>query len=179
MSAATEQWNSVAMVATVRVNVCKIKALKTCLNDTCSPAIVTSTACLLIFMCVNLQRLFILKPSDLLFWLSVGYTAYSACCLLDMAFVSEDLAKEARKLKQAAESMAAVDPTSEYLIQVRYLYDSIEPEEMCLSGAGFFRLDRALLLTMAGAVITYAIILMQTESDLSQPWNLMQGNVSS
>ncbi|KAH7939441.1 hypothetical protein HPB52_012696 [Rhipicephalus sanguineus] len=96
MSAATEQWNSVAIVATVRVNVCKIKTMKTCLNDTCSPAIVTSTACLLIFMCVNLQRLFILKPDEVLFWLSVGYMAYCACCLIDMVFVSEDLEKEVR-----------------------------------------------------------------------------------
>ncbi|KAH6923992.1 hypothetical protein HPB50_010219 [Hyalomma asiaticum] len=94
MSSVTGQCDPVTVVDTVRVNVCKIKAMKTRLNDLCSPAIVTSSACLLISMCVNLQRLFLLKTNEALFWLSVGYMSYNACCLADMAFVSEDLGKE-------------------------------------------------------------------------------------
>ncbi|XP_075553817.1 gustatory receptor for sugar taste 64e-like [Dermacentor variabilis] len=60
----------------------------------------------------------------------------------------------------------------EYFQQVRYLHNTIEPEEMCFTGSNFFRLDRGLLLTVTGSVITFAVILMQTGGDLKRRMGL-------
>ncbi|XP_037524527.1 uncharacterized protein LOC119401674 [Rhipicephalus sanguineus] len=166
-------------VAIVRGNVCKIKALKASLNDLCGPSIVISTACLLMYSCVNMYRYFILNQSQVHLWLPLVYMTYCAFCLADMAFVSEDLGREAIKLKDTAKGLAIEHPTNEYLIQVRYLHNIIEPEDMCLTGGNFFRLDSGLLVTVTGAVITFGVILVQTGRDLSHQSDLSQGNVST
>ncbi|KAL1421631.1 hypothetical protein MTO96_004020 [Rhipicephalus appendiculatus] len=95
-----------------------------------------------------------------------------------MAFVSEDLGREAMRLKDTAKGLAIEHPTNEYLIQVRYLHNIIEPEEMCFTGGNFFRLDSGLLVTVTGAVITFGVILVQTGRDLSPGSDMNQGNVS-
>ncbi|XP_077558109.1 uncharacterized protein LOC144173647 isoform X2 [Haemaphysalis longicornis] len=55
-----------------------------------------------------------------------------------------------------------------YNRQIQYLHDTIEPDIMCLSGGGFFCLNKALLVSMAGSVITYAVILVQTSDELAE-----------
>ncbi|KAL1425248.1 hypothetical protein MTO96_019398 [Rhipicephalus appendiculatus] len=51
--------------------------------------------------------------------------------------------------------------------EVLFLHDSIDPDEMCLSGAGFFRLGKPMIVSMMGALITYTVILTQTGQQLT------------
>ncbi|XP_065306312.2 gustatory receptor for sugar taste 64e-like [Dermacentor albipictus] len=166
------QLSSVSKIAMVRVNVCKIKALKRRLDKICGPAIVASSASLLALLCLNVYRSFTVDVHELELWLPIVYTVYCCLCLVDMAFVSDDLAKQTRKVKDAAKTVTMLYSPKEYFQQVRYLHNTIEPEEMCFTGSNFFRLDRGLLLTVTGSVITFAVILMQTGGDLKRRMGL-------
>ncbi|XP_037577266.2 uncharacterized protein LOC119459680 [Dermacentor silvarum] len=90
------QLSSVSKIAMVRVNVCKIKALKISLDKICGPAIVASSTSLLALLCLNVYRSFTLDVHELELWLPIVYTVYCCFCLVDMAFVSDDLAKQVR-----------------------------------------------------------------------------------
>ncbi|KAL1430910.1 hypothetical protein MTO96_014758 [Rhipicephalus appendiculatus] len=58
-------------------------------------------------------------------------------------------------------------PCSETTNGMQFLCDTIDPQGMRLSGAEFFSLDRSLLISIAGSVITYTVILVQTNDDIS------------
>ncbi|XP_077494845.1 uncharacterized protein LOC144105599 isoform X2 [Amblyomma americanum] len=151
----------------VRANVCKIKALKAVINSVWSPMILVSSASLLGSLCMTLYRSFHVTALALVdTWIAVTYTAYSTLGFVDFVLTSSDLASEVRKLKDAVKNAALLEPTNPYSHQVQYLHDIIEPDEMCLTAGGFFRLDRSLLVTMAGSVITFTVILVQTSDDL-------------
>ncbi|XP_075730715.1 uncharacterized protein LOC142774206 [Rhipicephalus microplus] len=166
------QLNSASEIAAVRVNVCKIKALKAKLDKICGPAIAASSTSLLALLCLNVYRSFTMDVTESELWLPIVYTLYCGLCLVEMAFVSQDLAKQAKKLKNTTKSVAMIRSSKEYVQQIRYLHSTIEPEEMCLTGASFFRLDRGLLLRGTGSVITFAVILMQTDGDLKRRMGL-------
>ncbi|KAH6926664.1 hypothetical protein HPB50_021179 [Hyalomma asiaticum] len=138
------QLNAVSKIAMVRVNVCRVKALKGNLDNICGTAIVASSSCLLALLCLNVYRSFTLDVRELELWLPIVYTMYCGLCLVDMAFVSDDLSK-----------------------QIRYLHSTIEPDEMCFTGAGFFRLDRGLLLT-EGALLSSPSALNDVSQELSK-----------
>ncbi|KAL1478705.1 hypothetical protein MTO96_034906 [Rhipicephalus appendiculatus] len=88
------QLNSASKIAVVRVNVCKIKALKEKLDNICGPAIVVFSSSLLALLCLNLYRSFDPDVTELELWLPNVYTLYSGLCFVEMAFVSDDLAKQ-------------------------------------------------------------------------------------
>ncbi|XP_075532177.1 gustatory receptor for sugar taste 64f-like [Dermacentor variabilis] len=54
-----------------------------------------------------------------------------------------------------------------YIEQMQFLHDSIDPNGMRISGAEFFYLDRKLLVSIAGSVITYTVILVQSSHGFS------------
>ncbi|KAL3212894.1 hypothetical protein MRX96_051811 [Rhipicephalus microplus] len=78
----------------------------------------------------------------------------------------------AQTRSELLEPVAMIRSSKEYVQQIRYLHSTIEPEQMCLTGASFFRLDRGLLLRGTGSVITFAVILMQTGGDLKRRMGL-------
>ncbi|KAK8768485.1 hypothetical protein V5799_015051 [Amblyomma americanum] len=45
---------------------------------------------------------------------------------------------------------------------MRFVYNTIEPRQMCLSGGGFFAINARTLMRLAEAVVTYSVILIQT-----------------
>ncbi|XP_050048476.1 uncharacterized protein [Dermacentor andersoni] len=160
--------DAAARIEAVRVNVCKIRALKNAVNDVWSVAIVTSSACLVVMLCTTLYRSFYIKVVHEEAWLRFTYTVYSSLCFVDLVLVSSDLGNELENLKDAAKPMSLLDATDAYSLQVSYLHDIIEPDSMCLSAGRFFRIDRTLLVTMAGTIITFTVILVQTSDDIMQ-----------
>ncbi|XP_077529119.1 uncharacterized protein LOC144141434 [Haemaphysalis longicornis] len=61
-----------------------------------------------------------------------------------------------------------MDSGDAYSEQIEYLHDIIEPDAMCLSGGGFFCLNKALLVSIAGSIITYTVILVQTSDEIAE-----------
>ncbi|XP_049512085.1 uncharacterized protein LOC125940245 [Dermacentor silvarum] len=68
----------------------------------------------------------------------------------------------ASHLKAVLKTMVIRDSPECYINQVRFLYDAVQPPDMGLKCGNFFKLDTPLVVTMAGAIITFAVILVQT-----------------
>lgn len=52
-------------------------------------------------------------------------------------------------------------PSSSWSIETKRLYDDVIFNNVALSGMDFFHLTRALILRMAGTIVTYELVLMQ------------------
>ncbi|KAK8767247.1 hypothetical protein V5799_005967 [Amblyomma americanum] len=50
--------------------------------------------------------------------------------------------------------------------QVKLLHDWIDPEDMSLRGGDFFEVNLSLLIQMAASVITFSVILVQTDQSI-------------
>ncbi|XP_077492968.1 uncharacterized protein LOC144104056 isoform X2 [Amblyomma americanum] len=48
--------------------------------------------------------------------------------------------------------------------EIRFTLDSIDPSSVCISAAGLFTVNLQLLVSIAGASITYTVILVQTSA---------------
>ncbi|KAL1433593.1 hypothetical protein MTO96_012423 [Rhipicephalus appendiculatus] len=156
--------DAAARIEAIRVNICTIMELKNIVNEVWCPALVASSASLMVLTCVALYRSFTeLHPEAMV---ANSYAAFCFLCFVDMVLVSDDLGKEAKKLKDALKSMRMTDETDAYYCQVKYLHDAVDPDDMCLTAGRFFRLDGRLLVAMAGSVITFTVILVQTSGDL-------------
>ncbi|KAH7940337.1 hypothetical protein HPB52_023051 [Rhipicephalus sanguineus] len=133
--------DAAARIETIRVNVCTINELKNIVNEIWCPALVASSGSLVVLTCVAMYRSFTeLHPEAMV---ANSYAAFCLLCFVDMVLLSDDLGGE-----------------------IRYLHDAVDPDDMCLTAGRFFRLDRPLLVAMAGSVITFTVILVQTSGDL-------------
>ncbi|CAN8022440.1 unnamed protein product, partial [Ixodes persulcatus] len=110
----------------IRQNMAKITDLKDSLNAIAQVPLATMSAGVLIFDCVVCYAMF----NDGFFAtdvpLALSYCVYSSFAFMDLAFASQALTDK-----------------------LRYLHKTINPDEMCLSGGGFFRLNKSLLLTVS------------------------------
>ncbi|CAN7993391.1 unnamed protein product, partial [Ixodes pacificus] len=108
----------------IRHNIAKITDLKDSLNAIAQVPLATMSAGVLLFDCVVCYAMF----NDGLFAtdvpLALSYCVYSSFAFMDLAFASQALTDE-----------------------LRYLHKTIDPDGMCLSAGGFFRLNKSLLLT--------------------------------
>ncbi|EEC13729.1 hypothetical protein IscW_ISCW011822 [Ixodes scapularis] len=115
---------SLEQLEVIRHNMAKITDLKDCLNAIAQVPLATMSAGVLIFDCVVCYAMF----NDGFFAtdvpLALSYCVYSSFAFLDLAFASQALTDE-----------------------LRYLHKTIDPDGMCLSAGGFFRLNKSLLLT--------------------------------
>ncbi|KAK8787562.1 hypothetical protein V5799_022662, partial [Amblyomma americanum] len=108
----------------VRLSVSTIKSLKRSINEMWHPALAVWAACLILIVCITLYAIVagdFVHPDV---WLPMAYSVHASISFADIAILSQALSDEAQ-----------------------YLHDTIDPEAMCLTGAGFFRLNKALLVS--------------------------------
>uniref|UniRef100_A0A1S4KRX5 Uncharacterized protein n=1 Tax=Ixodes scapularis TaxID=6945 RepID=A0A1S4KRX5_IXOSC len=155
-------------IENIRINLSQIRKLKDTLNDVWKLPLAAMSASILLILCVVLYSVFDngLYLRDI--WIILTYSAYSTLCFLEMTCVSQALMDEAQRLKDAVRAVPTTDATEAYVQQLRYLHDVIDPVDMCLTGGGFFCIKKSLLVSMAGAIITYTVILVQTSDELAQ-----------
>ncbi|KAL3175479.1 hypothetical protein MRX96_040230 [Rhipicephalus microplus] len=79
-------------------------------------------------------------------WIAIGYSAFTSYEFLELARVSQALSNA-----------------------VQYLHSTINPDDMSLNGSDFFKINLALLVSMAGSIITYTVILVQTSPEYETP----------
>ncbi|KAH7938853.1 hypothetical protein HPB52_001475 [Rhipicephalus sanguineus] len=126
-----------------RLNLCAVMHLKRSLNAIWEYAIATTGIVALFASCGGIYLNFIEEFWTLENLLVFLYTVSTALDILDIAILSDAMVTE-----------------------VLYLSDSLKPGEMALSGAGFFSLKLPMLVSLAGAVITYTVILVQTSESV-------------
>ncbi|XP_075727149.1 uncharacterized protein LOC142768805 [Rhipicephalus microplus] len=92
-------------------------------------------------------------------------TAYSILACLSIAYASlsaGDIKEQALKLKAVLDSASVIDlpPTVTYQVEIFSL--TIDEKQLCFTGHGFFTVDRPMLTTFIGLVMTYSLIVVQT-----------------
>ncbi|KAH7938831.1 hypothetical protein HPB52_000841 [Rhipicephalus sanguineus] len=149
-------------VESIRVNLTRIRELKTRINDVWGPALALTAVTTLVAKCAALCQVSDLDGH----WLSVLLMSLEATHrvtrFFELAIVSQSMRDEADDIKESAKLATTLGADDEFCKQVLFLHDSIDPDEMCLSGAGFFRLGKPIIVSMMGALITYTVILTQT-----------------
>ncbi|CAN7941442.1 unnamed protein product [Ixodes hexagonus] len=151
----------------IRHNLGSIRDLKDSLNAIWQVPLAVTSAGILLVVCVACYAMFNDGFLGEQIPLHVSYSVYSALAFVDMACVSQALADEAQELKNASKMAFTFEATGGYMQQLRFLHETIDPDGMCLSGGGFFRLNKSLLVSMAGTMITYTVILSQTSDGLT------------
>ncbi|KAK8783117.1 hypothetical protein V5799_015548 [Amblyomma americanum] len=175
------------VVENIRKSLCSVRELKNCIGGIWAPGIVAFSLLTLWVHCTTLYCLFIGHGNHLDLWLGLAYGAHCALALLDLAVLSHDLRTEqhllsavleryrfkgsalcsAQNIRNVATRATILHSDDAYIRQIQFLHDSIDPDGMRLSAANFFCLDRGLLVSMAGSVITYTVILVQTSDGFS------------
>ncbi|KAK8764974.1 hypothetical protein V5799_032417 [Amblyomma americanum] len=67
-------------------------------------------------------------------------------------------------IKKVLRSAGLSDMSAPLATQIRFALDSIDPSSVCISAAGLFTVNLQLLVSIAGASITYTVILVQTSA---------------
>ncbi|XP_037524907.2 uncharacterized protein LOC119401946 [Rhipicephalus sanguineus] len=150
----------------VRVNLCSIAELKKLLNDVWQYSIVASATVVLIITCVCTYCLFDEGISTEQLLLTMSYCFYSAVDFADVARLSQKMSNELRELKEYLVKVSMFHESPARCAQVAYLHNSIHPEEMYLTGGSYFKLNMPLLVSLAGSIITYSVILVQTSDSV-------------
>ncbi|XP_037570505.1 uncharacterized protein LOC119452382 [Dermacentor silvarum] len=159
--------NPARKVEEVRMNLCAIALLKQQLNCIWRWSIMASGAVVLLFACSFTYSAFVEGFSTLQSLVGMIYTSLLVLDLLDIAGLSQEMVNELRSMRQTLQSAPTCLQSGAYFTQISYLRDTIKPKEMAISGAGFFSLNLPLIVSLAGSVITYTVILVQTSESVN------------
>ncbi|KAL3254440.1 hypothetical protein MRX96_054190 [Rhipicephalus microplus] len=133
------------LVENVRLNLGAISHIKRSLNETWQHAIMVSGAMVVWASCSGIYLNFVEEFWTVEHVLSITYTISAVLDFLDIAILSDAMVRE-----------------------VIFLRSSLKPGEMALSAAGFFSLKLPTLVSLAGAMITYTVILVQTSESVKK-----------
>ncbi|XP_075726470.1 uncharacterized protein LOC142768384 [Rhipicephalus microplus] len=163
-------FTKMATVATqldrVRLNISSVVNLRKVLNSAWQFSIMASAAGLLIASCICIYSLFDEGvPKDQLL-LIMSYCGYAVVDFVDVARLSQTMGNEVLKLRESLMKVATFQDSLSRFRQVAYLHSTLQPDDMFLSGGNFFTLNLPLLVSLAGSVITYSVILVQTSDSV-------------
>ncbi|XP_015369415.1 PREDICTED: gustatory receptor for sugar taste 64f-like isoform X2 [Diuraphis noxia] len=137
-----------------------LAALTQDLDEFLSPVILLSFANNLYFIC--LQLLNSLKPMHnvweaVYFVFSFTYLVGRTCAVSLYAASINDQSKKPKSILFAV-------PTESYGVEVARFLTQVTSDELALTGCNFFSVTRTLMLTVAGTIVTYEIVLIQFNS---------------
>ncbi|KAK8785932.1 hypothetical protein V5799_007702 [Amblyomma americanum] len=135
-------------IDSVRQNMLKIREIKSFINVIWNPALSLSSALLLWIQCITFYAPLRNSVMRLDVCLSILYAWYVSISFLELAFISQTLSDEAQKLRESIRATMTVNATGDYLREVQHFHDTIDPEGLCINGAGFFRLSKPLIVTL-------------------------------
>ncbi|KAL3204994.1 hypothetical protein MRX96_041108 [Rhipicephalus microplus] len=163
-------FTKMATVATqldrVRLNISSVVNLRKVLNSAWQFSIMASAAGLLIASCICIYSLFDEGvPKDQLL-LIMSYCGYAMVDFVDVARLSQTMGNEVIKMRESLMKVATFQDSPAQFRQVVYLHSTLQPDDMFLSGGNFFTLNLPLLVSLAGSVITYSVILVQTSDSV-------------
>ncbi|XP_077492488.1 uncharacterized protein LOC144103705 [Amblyomma americanum] len=156
-------------VQAARLHLCTVLELKNDINGIWQRSVVVSSVGLLLVTCISLYTIITegLKRTEL--WIAIGYSAFTSYEFLKLATVSQSLSNAFQDIKNSCRKTLTMDRTIAYSHQIQYLHNTINPDDMSLNGSDFFKINLGLLVSMAGSIITYTVILVQTSPDLEAP----------
>ncbi|XP_034231707.1 gustatory receptor for sugar taste 64f-like [Thrips palmi] len=134
-------------------------------NDYVGPVVLISYASNLYFICLQLLVVTKRPPRtthlhDVYFFYSLVYLIGRTCV---MALIAADVYQESQKPR----STLFCVPTTSFCREVQRFLMQVNTDSIALSGCNFFSIDRSFMLTVAGTIVTYIVILVQFESPTS------------
>ncbi|XP_037048444.1 uncharacterized protein LOC119082852 [Bradysia coprophila] len=111
----------------------------------------------LFFVCVQLMKSLNPMPSfahSVYFWFSLTFLITRTCAV---SLYTADVNNESKKPIRALRSC----PAESWCTEVKRFYYEVTKDVVALSGIRFFYLTRGLLLSIAGTIITYELVLIQ------------------
>ncbi|KAH9369359.1 hypothetical protein HPB48_022450 [Haemaphysalis longicornis] len=138
----------------VRAQPSTIRQLKEEINDVWRWPLVVSSVCVLLVLCscmyeVCREEFVLLNRIS-----TVLYAAYITYEFMKLAFVSQNLINMAKAVKDTCKTVRSIED-SYFRHQIRHLYDTIDPEDMALKGADFFKLDVSLLVSVKDPILKH------------------------
>ncbi|XP_075529869.1 uncharacterized protein LOC142563204 [Dermacentor variabilis] len=152
-------------IQAVRLRLCTVLELKSDINAIWQRSIVVSSVGLLLVTCISLYTIITegLRKTEL--WIAIGYSAFTSYEFLELARVSQSLSNALQAIKHSCRKTPTMDSTTAYSHQVQFLHSTINPDDISLNGSDFFKINLSLLVSMAGSIITYTVILVQTSPE--------------
>ncbi|XP_037525675.2 uncharacterized protein LOC119402619 [Rhipicephalus sanguineus] len=154
-------------VEEIRLSLCAILLLKNRLNGIWRWSVMISGSVVLLLACISIYTAYVEGFSTVQTFLGLLYCVLSLLDLLDVAGLSQEMVNEIRSMRQTLESTPARFESGPYFAEISYLRDTIKPNQMAISGAGFFYLNLPLIVSLPGSVITYTVILVQTSESMA------------
>ncbi|KAE8747292.1 Gustatory receptor 35 [Frankliniella occidentalis] len=132
-----------------------------CLTRTVDEAVnnivLLSFASNLYFICVQLlqgMKLILDVYPYVYFFFSFGYLLLRTCVVSLYAASIHDESKEPRRVLYSV-------PSESFCTEVRRFLAQVTTDDVALTGCNFFSVTRSLMLTVAGTIVTYEIVLVQ------------------
>nr|QQP19796.1 gustatory receptor 6 [Tropidothorax elegans] len=131
------------------------------INHKISNLVVLSFGSNLFFICMQLYyNLTVQHPStvkSLYFLISFGFLLMRTC------FVCMSASSVYERSQTTMDILFAL-PTSQFNVEVERLLDTVRGETLAVTGYNFFTVNRKLMLTVAGTIATYELVLVQFKS---------------
>ncbi|KAK8781674.1 hypothetical protein V5799_016985 [Amblyomma americanum] len=133
-------------------------------------AVVVHFLCSAIAVCIVVYALFAAETSWGKLFFTVLYAIFNSVPVVDASFSAGDIRAEAIRLKAILESASPLALPSRVCRQVELFALTIDEDELCFTGSGFFTVDRPMLTSFVGGVMTYSLILVQTGRKSEVPY---------
>lgn len=141
----------------LRENYNELSCLTKLLDQTLSPIVLLSFANNLYF--ISLQLFNSLKPMQSVF--QAIYFVYSFTYLLVRICAVSLYAASVNDASKECTSVLFSIPSESYCIEVSRFLTQVTSDDLALTGCRFFSVNRTLMLTIAGTIVTYEIVLVQ------------------
>ncbi|XP_077493293.1 uncharacterized protein LOC144104271 [Amblyomma americanum] len=163
----SSRYDTATRVEMVRMRLCDIEELKNAVNDIWKWPLVATSVCVLLVLCTAVYDVCKGGLASRDNYGSCFYALYLMYEFLALTFVSQSLANMGKRIKGACKVAGGID-NDPIRHQIRYLHECLDAEDLCLTGGDFFKLTVSLLVSMAVAIITYTVILLQTSQSVME-----------
>ncbi|XP_049274586.1 uncharacterized protein LOC125759617 [Rhipicephalus sanguineus] len=93
---------------------------------------------------------------------TAAYSTLTCLLIADASLSAGDIKAQALKLKSVLDSASLIGLPSTVTCQVEIFSMTIDEKQLCFTGHGFLTVDRPMLTTFIGLVMTYSLIVVQT-----------------
>ncbi|XP_070383253.1 uncharacterized protein [Dermacentor albipictus] len=93
---------------------------------------------------------------------TAAYATLTCLSIADASLSAGDVKEQALKLKAVLDSVSVLNLPPRVTCQVELFSMTIDEKQLCFTGSGFFIVDRPMLTSFVGLVMTYSIIVVQT-----------------
>ncbi|XP_029851506.1 uncharacterized protein LOC115333098 [Ixodes scapularis] len=113
-------------------------------------------------LCFTLYSLFDASTSWSKMYIYIIYSVNSSANISELTHAAFRMKQQALHIKHVLEKTPLVNLPRRLVLQVEFFAENIEAEQLCVTGSGFFTVDKPVLTSIAALIFTYSLLLVQT-----------------